>query len=103
MAERIECQRCQTTYEPAAIPAGRCPRCLLESVLLPDAPGGASREQTMQAGFEVRSPERIASWVRAMAEAAAPARGYVANLGHGCLPDTPVEGVKAFTAAVRSL
>jgi uroporphyrinogen-III decarboxylase len=38
-----------------------------------------------------------------MAQAAAPARGYVVNLGHGCLPSTPVEGVCAFTEAARSL
>jgi uroporphyrinogen decarboxylase len=47
--------------------------------------------------------EEIARRVRAMCAAAAPARGYIANLGHGCLPDTPVEGVRAFTEAVRSL
>jgi uroporphyrinogen decarboxylase len=48
-------------------------------------------------------PREIARRVRAMAEAAAPARGHVLNLGHGCLPDTPVEGVRAFTEAARSL
>jgi len=47
--------------------------------------------------------EEIARRVAAIAEAAAPARGLVLNLGHGCLPDTPVEGVRAFTEAVRSL
>jgi len=47
--------------------------------------------------------ERIFEMVREMAEAASPARGHVLNLGHGCLPDTPVEGVKAFTDAARAL
>jgi len=47
--------------------------------------------------------ESIRAKVREMAASAAPARGYIANLGHGCLPQTPVEGVRAFTAAVRSL
>ena len=48
-------------------------------------------------------PERIAAAVRALARAGSPARGHVLNLGHGCLPDTPVEGVRAFTAAARGL
>jgi uroporphyrinogen decarboxylase len=41
--------------------------------------------------------------VREIAEAARPARGLILNLGHGCLPDTPVEGVRAFTDAARAL
>ncbi len=41
--------------------------------------------------------------VREIAEAARPARGHILNLGHGCLPDTPVEGVRAFTDAARAL
>jgi uroporphyrinogen decarboxylase len=49
------------------------------------------------------APERIAARVREIAEAAKPARGHVLNLGHGCLPDTPVEGVRAFIAAAQSL
>jgi len=47
--------------------------------------------------------ERIFEMVREMAEAASGARGHVLNLGHGCLPDTPVEGVRAFTDAARAL
>jgi len=48
-------------------------------------------------------PAEIARRVRAMAAAAAPARGHILNLGHGCLPETPVEGVRAFTEAARAL
>jgi len=48
-------------------------------------------------------PEEIRRHVQAMARDAEPARGFVANLGHGCLPGTPVEGVRAFTEAVRGL
>jgi uroporphyrinogen decarboxylase len=47
--------------------------------------------------------DEIARRVRELARAAAPARGHVLNLGHGCLPETPVEGVQAFTEAARSL
>jgi uroporphyrinogen decarboxylase len=48
-------------------------------------------------------PDSIRQRVQEMARDAAPARGFIANLGHGCLPGTPVEGVRAFTSAVRSL
>ncbi len=47
--------------------------------------------------------ERIFDMVREMAEAASPARGHILNLGHGCLPDTPAAGVRAFTDAARAL
>jgi uroporphyrinogen decarboxylase len=47
--------------------------------------------------------ERIFEMVREMADAASSARGHILNLGHGCLPDTPVEGVRAFTDAARAL
>ncbi len=48
-------------------------------------------------------PDEVARRVKAMAAAAAPARGHILNLGHGCLPETPVEGVQAFTAAAKGL
>ena len=48
-------------------------------------------------------PDEIARRVAQLAADAAPARGHVLNLGHGCLPDTPVEGVRAFTDAARAL
>ncbi len=47
--------------------------------------------------------EAIFQRVREIAEAARPARGHILNLGHGCLPETPVEGVRAFTDAARAL
>lgn len=48
-------------------------------------------------------PAEIARRVRSIAAAARPARGHVLNLGHGCLPDTPVEGVRAFVEAAKAL
>jgi uroporphyrinogen decarboxylase len=48
-------------------------------------------------------PAAIARMVRDLARDAAPARGHIMNLGHGCLPDTPVEGARAFIDAVKAL
>ncbi|MCP3985990.1 MAG: uroporphyrinogen decarboxylase [bacterium] len=47
--------------------------------------------------------EQIFERVRALAAAGRAARGHILNLGHGCLPETPVEGVRAFTDAARAL
>jgi len=49
------------------------------------------------------TPDRIEAWVRQLAAAGRAARGHILNLGHGCLPETPVEGVRAFTDAARRL
>jgi len=47
--------------------------------------------------------DEIGRRVRALAAAGRGARGHVLNLGHGVLPETPVSGVCAFTAAARAL
>jgi uroporphyrinogen decarboxylase len=50
-----------------------------------------------------RPRAEIFARVREIAAAGRAARGHILNLGHGCLPETPVEGVRAFTDAVRAL
>ena len=72
-----------------------------------DAARRAGRRASLQGNLDPRELARgrahIFARVREIAEAARPARGLVLNLGHGCLPDTPVAGVRAFTDAARSL
>jgi uroporphyrinogen decarboxylase len=63
----------------------------------------ASLQGNLEPGVLTQTREQIFSAVRKIADAAAPARGHILNLGHGCLPDTPVEGVRAFTDAARAL
>lgn len=46
-------------------------------------------------------PEEVARRTRNILAAAGP-RGHVFNLGHGVLPDTPIEGVHAMVDAVKS-
>ncbi len=65
--------------------------------------GKASLQGNLDPSALNQAREQIFSSVREIAEAAAPARGHILNLGHGCLPETPVEGVRAFTDAARAL
>jgi uroporphyrinogen decarboxylase len=72
-----------------------------------DAARRAGRRVSLQGNLDPselgRGRAHVFARVREIAEAARPARGLVLNLGHGCLPDTPVEGVRAFTDAARAL
>ncbi len=47
------------------------------------------------------SPERIESGVKSVLKKFGKGNGHIFNLGHGILPETPVENVKAFVAAVK--
>jgi uroporphyrinogen decarboxylase len=48
-------------------------------------------------------PERIVSEVRGILASYGRGDGHIFNLGHGILPQTPVEHVKEFVQAVKSL
>jgi uroporphyrinogen decarboxylase len=65
----------------------------------------ASRPVALQGNFDptwlYASPDEIRRRVAAMREGFA-GPGYIANLGHGVLPDIPVEHVGAFIEAVRA-
>jgi uroporphyrinogen decarboxylase len=77
------------------------------AVDLSSAARRAGRRASLQGNLDPRELARgkahIFARVKEIAEAARPARGLILNLGHGCLPDTPVEGVRAFTDAARAL
>ena len=47
------------------------------------------------------TPERIEKGVQAILKKFGKGTGHVFNLGHGVLPDTPVENVRAFVNAVK--
>jgi uroporphyrinogen decarboxylase len=74
---------------------------------LADAARRFGRSASLQGNLDpsalAATPDQIARAVRRLAADAAPARGHILNLGHGCLPETPVEGVRAFTEAARAL
>lgn len=77
------------------------------SVELADAASKAGGRASLQGNLapeDLELPrEEIFLRVRELARAGRAARGHILNLGHGCLPETPVEGVRAFTDAVRAL
>jgi uroporphyrinogen decarboxylase len=47
------------------------------------------------------TPERIESGVKAILKKFGKGNGHIFNLGHGILPETPVENVKTFVNAVK--
>ena len=49
------------------------------------------------------SPERIRASVKEILKKMRPGRGYVFNLGHGILPDTPPEHAKYLVKCVKEL
>ena len=67
------------------------------------ARGRVSLQGNLDPAELARPRAEIFARVEALAADARAARGWIANLGHGCTPDTPVEGVRAFTDAVRAL
>jgi len=77
------------------------------AVGMADAARRAGRRASLQGNLDpaelTRGRAHIFARVKEIWEAARPARGLILNLGHGCLPGTPVEGVRAFTDAARAL
>ncbi len=77
------------------------------SVDLADAAARAGDRAAIQGNLDPEelkgSREHIFQRVRELRDAGRAARGHVLNLGHGCTPDTPVAGVRAFTDAARAL
>jgi uroporphyrinogen decarboxylase len=69
-----------------------------------DWAGRALPGKTVQGNLDpavlLASPDTVRVATRAML-AAAPTRGYIANLGHGILPGTPLEAVSTFVETIR--
>ncbi|MBE7558264.1 uroporphyrinogen decarboxylase [bacterium] len=72
---------------------------------LPDVRRVVGDEVVLQGNLDpatlFAAPQMVREETRAMLAGAANNARYIANLGHGILPGTPVESVRAFVAAVR--
>lgn len=74
-------------------------------VPLDDAWARVGRDRGVQGNLDptvlFAEPTEICTRVARMLERTGGRPGHIANLGHGVLPDTPIEGVHAFVDAVR--
>jgi uroporphyrinogen decarboxylase len=61
-----------------------------------------SLQGNMDPALLYASPERIRTAVQGILEKFGKGSGHIFNLGHGILPDVPVEHAKAFVQAVKN-
>jgi uroporphyrinogen decarboxylase len=47
------------------------------------------------------APPRVEEMARELAHTGRAARGHIANVGHGLIPSTPIDGVEAFVRGLR--
>ena len=66
-----------------------------------DAPAALAVQGNLDPAFLRAGPEKTRMETEAMLLGAGRFGGFIANLGHGVLPRTPMESVQAFVAAVK--
>lgn len=64
---------------------------------------GISLQGNLDPGVLLGTPEKIRAEAQVLLNKMRGAHGHIFNLGHGILPETPVENVKALIGAVREL
>lgn len=64
--------------------------------------GRASLQGNMDPTILYSNPDRIRQEVRSILDKYGPSPGHIFNLGHGVLPDVPVDNVKVFVDTVKS-
>jgi uroporphyrinogen decarboxylase len=74
---------------------------------LPDVLGRIGDRTAFQGNLDpeilLRSPSTVERETQRLLDSIGNRSGYIANLGHGVLPQTPVESVKAFVETVKSV